>query len=379
MTRTLHVGVGAASALWAVSVLGCAASAPHVTRATEEGVVSAGPYVSPYQYEHYLRGELALASGQPAEAAREFALARTGSADDAWLRARHAQALTDAGEWERAGRVLDDSLLRFPRSLELHLTRARWEEGQGRDEAALAALVQAEAVAPDAPEGPLAHAALLSRLGRDGDAEAVLDRFLARNPHGHVYAARLELALRRSQLDVAVQVVRAWSEHPPRERAALRRVAALALEQGRPELTLSLLATPTGPEERLLSLRAYAQAGRDAEAEAQLTLVPDHEVGGLEQRASLYLEVRRADIALELLGEAMARPEAATPAQALLIGACLLQLGQPAEAAGWFARVPADSTDGNTARAQLVRALRAAGLPALAAEVHTRAANGADP
>ncbi len=377
MTRKQHAVLSAAAVLWAVSALGCAASTPHVARATEEGVVSTGPYVSPYQYEHYLRGELALASGQPAEAAREFALARTGSADDAWLRARHAQALTDAGEWERAGRVLDDSLVRFPRSLELHLTRARWAEGQGREEAALAALIQAEEVSRGAPAGALAHAALLSRLGHDADAEAVLDRFLARSPHAHAYAARLELALRRAQLDVAVQVVRAWSEHPPRERAALRRVAALALEQGRPELTLSLLTAPTGPEERLLCLRAHAQTGRYAEAEAELALVRDQDVGGLEQRASLYLLVRRADVALELLGEIVARPEVATPAQALLIGACLLQRGQPADAAGWFARVPSDSTDGNAAREQLGRALRAAGLPALAAEVHVRAANRA--
>ncbi|MBK7776117.1 MAG: tetratricopeptide repeat protein [Sandaracinaceae bacterium] len=379
MTRKPHAVLSAAAVLlWAVSALGCAASTPHVARATEEGGVSTGPYVSPYQYEHYLRGELALASGQPAQAAREFALARTGSADDAWLRARHAQALTDAGEWERAGRVLDDSLVRFPRSLELHLTRARWAEGQGREEAALAALIQAEEVSRGAPAGALAHAALLSRLGRDADAEAVLDRFLARSPHAHAYAARLELALRRAQLDVAVQVVRAWSEHPPRERAALRRVAALALEQGRPELTLSLLTAPTGPEERLLCLRAHAQTGRYAEAEAELALVRDQDVGGLEQRASLYLLVRRADVALELLGEIVARPEVATPAQALLIGACLLQRGQPADAAGWFARVPSDSTDGNAAREQLGRALRAAGLPALAAEVHVRAANGSE-
>lgn len=375
MTR-LHGSPMSAALVLGAWLVGCAGSAPHVTRATEEGVVSSGPYVSPYQYEHYLRGELALASGQPAQAAREFALARTGSADDAWLRARHAQALADAGEWERAGRVLDDSLARFPRSLELHLTRARWAEGQGRDEVALAALTVAEEVAPDAPEGPLAHAALLSRLGRDGDAEAVLDRFLARSPDGHAYAARLELALRRAQLDAAVRVVRAWSEHPPRERAALRRVAELALEQGRPELTLSLLDAPTGPDERLLCLRAYAQAGRYDEAEAQLALVRDDEVGGLERRAALYLEVRRADVALELLGEAVARPEVATPGQALVIGACLLQLGRPAEAAGWLARVPGDSTDGATARAQLVRALRSAGLPALAAEVDTRAASG---
>jgi len=373
MSRASHVAGVAVLVFAGVSGLGCAATPPQVARATEQGV-SRGEYVSPYQYEHYLRGELALAAGQPAEAAREFALARTGSADDAWLRARHAQALTEAGEWERAGRVLDDSLARFPRSLELHLTRARWAEGQGRDELAFAALVRAEEVAPDASEGPLAHAALLTRRGRDADAEAVLDRFLARSPDADAFAARLELALRRSQLDVAVQVVRAWAAHPPRDRAALRRVAGLALEQGRPELTLSLLPAPVGHAERVLCLRAHTRAGRHAEAEALLALLRDDDVGGLEQRAALYLEVRRADVALELLGELVARPETATPAQALLIGSCLLQLGRAADAAGWFARVPADATDGAAARAQLSLALRAAGLPALSDEVSARTA-----
>jgi len=342
-----------------------------VARATEEGV-RVGLYVSPYQYEHYLRGELALSTGHPALAASEFAQARTGSADDALLRARHAQALTEAGEWERAGRVLDDSLVRFPRSIELHLTRARWAEGQGRDDVALATLATAEELTPQSPLGPLAHATLLTRLGREREAEAILDGFLARSPDPRAYAARLDLALRRAQLDVAVQLVRSWSRHPPRDRAALRRVAQLALAQGRPELALSVLDEPIGPDERVLRLRAYALAGRYAEAEAQLALVRDEHVGGLEELAALYLLVRRADVALELLGERVARPDSATPRQALLIGTCLLHLGRAAEAASWFARVPADSTDGAAAQTQLGAALRSAGLPALAREVAAR-------
>ena len=48
MTRKQHAVLSAAAVLWAVSALGCAASTPHVARATEEGVVSTGPYVSPY-------------------------------------------------------------------------------------------------------------------------------------------------------------------------------------------------------------------------------------------------------------------------------------------------------------------------------------------
>lgn len=354
-----------------VNALGCATTPVHVARATEDGVQN-GPYVSPYQYEHYLRGELALASGQPALAASEFAQARTGSADDAFLRARHAQALVDAGEWERAERVLDDSLSRFPRSLELHLTRARWAQGQGRDDVALSALGRAEEVAPGSPVGPLAHAALLTQLGRDDEAEAVLDAFLTRSPDAQAHAARLELALRRGELETAVRVLRAWSQHPPLERTAARRVAELALERGRPELALALLEEPLGPEERVLRVRAYAQTGRYAEGEAQLALVRDDQVGGLEQRAALYLLVRRADVALELLGESLARPEAATPPQALLIGTCLLQVGRATEAASWLARVPPDSTDGAAARHQLGEALRAAGLPGLAGEVEAR-------
>lgn len=359
----------------ALGALGCATAPVHVARATEDGVQT-GPYVSPYQYEHYLRGELALASGQPTLAASEFAQARTGSADDAFLRARHAQALAEAGEWERAERVLDDSLSRFPRSLELHLTRARWAQGQGRDDLALSSLARAEEVAPSSTVAPLAHVALLTQLGRDGEAEAVLDAFLTRNPHADAHAARLELALRRGDLDAAVRVLRAWSQHPPRERTAAQRVAALALERGRPELAIALLEEPLAPEERLLCVRAYAQTGRYPEGEAQLALVRDEQVGGLEQRAELYVLVRRADVALELLGESVARPAAATPRQALLIGTSLLQVGRAAEAASWLARVPPDSAEGAAARALLTEALRAAGLPGLAGEVEARRSGG---
>ncbi len=352
---------------------GCAsAPPPHVQRATTDGVET-GPYVSPYQYEHYLRGELALAEGQPAVAAAEFALARTGSADDAFLRARHAQALTEAGDWERAGRVLDDSLTLFPGSLDLHLAQARWAEGQGRDDEALGALRRAEQVAPRSPLAPLAHATLLSRLGRDDEAQAVLEAFLLRSADPQARAVRLELALRRGDLDLAVQLVRA-SPPPPGAPTSVVRVAQLALERGRPDLAIDLLQRSTRADERVLRIRAYAQAGRYEEAEAQLAVAQDGDLGGVEERAALYLLVRRADVALELLGESVARPEAAAPREALLIGACLLQLGRPSEAASWLARVPRDSTDGAAARTELVEALRVAGLPALAGELLARTA-----
>lgn len=368
---------------------GCAGRPPGtVTRTTPEGV-RAQPYVSPFQYEHYLRGEIALASGQPALAAREFAEARTGSADDAFLRARHAQALIEAGEWSRAERVLDDALRRFPASLELLLTQARYHAAQGREAEALETLAQAARVAPTSARPPLAQAALLMEHGRAAQAAAVLDEYLSRHPEAPAFAARLELAVQRADVEDALRVVLAWSpqgthggapspvgaESP--DDVALRRVAELALAQGRPEVAVRALEQVADtPRARVLRVRALAQAGRAAEAEAQLALVQDADVGGQEARAELYLLVRRPDVALELLGDAAARPAQATAHQAWLIGTCLVRLGRAAEAATWLARVPPDATDSARARAELVRALRLVGLPQLAAEVSARGPTG---
>ncbi|MCA9574196.1 MAG: tetratricopeptide repeat protein [Myxococcales bacterium] len=360
-------------ALAAPCALGCASRVPPtIVRETPAGP-AATPYVSPYQYEHYLRGEIALASGQPAAAARYFAEARAGSADDAFLRSRHAQALIEAGEWERADRVLDDSLARFPGAVELWLARARWAEAQGRSDEALHTLAQGDDELPGSAALCLAQGRLLTRLGRATEAAAVLRACGDENAEADVLAAQLLLALEGGDLDQASRVLEEWPEGVPRDGAQVARVAELALEAHRPDLAVRLLELVTlTPHARVLRVRALAAAGRNVEAEAELALLRDADVGGLDARAALYLTVRRPDIALELLGAVVARPAEATPHQMLLVGMCLARVGRAAEGAGWLARVPAGATDGRVARSELVAALRLAGLPALADEVAAR-------
>ncbi len=370
---------------------GCAGRGAVVERAVAgSDAASVGPYVSPFQYEHYLRGEIALEQGHPAEAAGAFAAARTGSADDGYLRARHVVALTRAGDWSRAERTLSDSLRRFPESHALRLAEAELAQAQAEDERALRALAEAERLAPSSPEAPLAVAGLLDALGRPEEAEAHLEAFLGRAADARVLQARLAFLMRRGDLDGALRLlsvsggvrsgdrgdgeVAAGAVAPAVVRGRmLRQVAQLALEAGRPEVTARLLGgLPPSASDTPLRVRALALLGRRAEAEALLAVVAEADLGGPLARAELYLVAGRPDVALEILSDACLGADArcGAPSEHLYwLGRAHLEARQPAEAALYLARVPRHSEHAAAAREALLHALRAAGLPELADEL----------
>ncbi|HEY6880631.1 MAG TPA: hypothetical protein VI299_21560, partial [Polyangiales bacterium] len=58
-----------------LAMFGCAQRVPHDIPRTLGGVTSRGAFVPPSAYEAYVRGELALAKDQPAQAAAQLELA----------------------------------------------------------------------------------------------------------------------------------------------------------------------------------------------------------------------------------------------------------------------------------------------------------------
>src|SRR5690606_8041459 len=84
---------------------GGAAQPPTIVR-TLDGQQRPSPFVPPTAYEAYMRGELALAQGQYAQAMAQLELATTAPEEDAFLLTRLAYAQALAGFVEEAERTL---------------------------------------------------------------------------------------------------------------------------------------------------------------------------------------------------------------------------------------------------------------------------------
>jgi predicted Zn-dependent protease len=358
-----------------VLALGCGASGASTggtTAPPARTALAPRPFVSPYAYEHFVRAELAHARGQHAAAAEEYRMALTSGDDDPYLFARLAEACEAAGEAACADDALDDALELDPQSEAAWLARGRIAERRNRLDDAIAAYERAESTTGAPTEATSRLAALLRARGLPERALAVLERASRRGPEDARRAlhARLELALARGDGDALQRAAADALAHGAGDAELLRRTATELLRSGRASLAARVLAVvqPSELDGRLRLELALARADR-AEAERLLLETPASWLGG-------SLAVAQTYVALGLWSQARARldeQDGAVPddeaLRALLFGQCLLGLGQPGEAAGHFARVPAGSAHHAAANAGLAQALGAAGLAALAAEV----------
>lgn len=362
-------------------VVGCGSSpAPRVVRRVG-GERRVGTYVSPYSYEWFIRGELALAHGDLERAAESFELARAGPEEDPLVLARLVEVLARLDRMDEAQEVLRGGLEAFPRSEALWLAKGRLEEQRGETARALAAYERAEASAPRSELPPIALASLLADSEAPGRADAVLQRFIRRAPGGTPAAlrARLRLALLRNDVRTAARTVRHLMRVAPARADEIETVARAALDDGRPALAAALLeAMPRGLVEPELHVRALAAAGRFDRAEAVLASAPPAAFGGRIVEARLYLQAGMPERADELAELALiTEPE---PQAWLASGLAKLALGRYAEAAERLVEVPPGTRGFAEARVALAASLRARGLPALAGEVLSRSleAGGTD-
>lgn len=332
-----------------------------------------GIFVSPFSYEHFVRGELAYLRGDLRQALDEYQLARAGPEDDPLLIARIAEVLDRLDREREALALLNEGEALDPDSELVWLTRGRIHERHERVEDAIDAYSRAASVAPESEEAPIALSSLLRARGEPEEADAVLERYLERGSGAGAARARLALAIEHDQPQAAAEAVRALLDVAPARSDEVRAAARTALEAGQPEIATRLLAAlPERDEDRELRLRAAIAAGDRDRAEGLLASWMPRGPAELLQVARGYLSIGMADRAVELARVAVAA-EAGTEGR-LVLGRALAAEGRLGEAAEVLAAIDPASGAWPEAPIELARVLREAGRPALAAEALASAA-----
>lgn len=251
---------------------------------------------------HQLRGELALAQGDLANAILHLRADVAAAPGEAHRRARLAQALYRAGDHAQSAAVLAEGLEAAPGSPELLAQTCvalrlagRYDEAQ----AAIAALARAHAHHPQLHllRGELA-------LARDdhATANAHYRADLAANPRDATRRVRLSQGLRRvGDLHAALALMAAVREPAPAERAVQ---AEILMELGRFDEADALLAAWPEQEDPATRSRVAAQSAALrydhvaalAHAEATLALAPQDTRAALfrAQAAALLFQTDRA-------------------------------------------------------------------------------------
>lgn len=356
----------------AVLVAGCGPRYDATITRRVGGEVRRGIFVSPFSYEHFVRGELAYLAGDLRRAREEYQLARAGPEDDPLLIARLADVLDRLGHEAEAIALLREGEALDPDSELVWLTRGRIHERHARMDEAREAYSRALSVAPRSEEGPLALAALLRREGEPEEADAVLERYLERARGAGAARARLALAIEHGQAQAAADAVRSLLEVAPARSDEVRSAVRAALEAGQPELAQRLLAAlPEVEADRALRLRAALEAGDRDRAEGLLASWMPETPPELVEVAGGYLAIGMPDRAVELARVAV-RSDGGTPAR-LVLGRALRAQGRLGEAAEVLASIEPGSGAWPDGPIELAETLEAAGRPALAAEVLGRA------
>lgn len=364
---------GPSGALLALLLAGCLGGGrpPTITRHVG-GRARPGIFVSPYSYEHFVRGELAYQRGELRAAAEEFRLARAGPEDDPLLIARLADVMDRLGREDEAMALLAQGDALDAESELIALARGTLHERHGRLDEAAEAFSRAAAIAPRSEAGPLALSRVLRAQDRDEEADATLERFLDRGEGAGAARARLALAVERRDPVAAAQAVRALLEAAPARADEVREAVEVALATDHPELALELLeALPAGEEDRERRLRAALLAGDRDRAEGILARWMPEGPAELLRVAEGYVAVGMPERAVELARVATAA-DGGGPARRVLSEA-LRASGRVGEAAWTAAPIAPGSQAWPEGPLALAAALRAAARPGLAAEVLSRA------
>ena len=337
-------------------------------RRTVGGQERAGIFVSPYSYEHFLRGELAAVAGDLQLASEEYRLARAGPEDDPLLIARLADVVDQLGREDEALALLAQGDELDPSSELIALARGQVHERHGRLAEAIEAYSRAASVAPGSESGPIALSAALRAEERPDEADAVLQRYLERGHGAGAARARLALAIEHEDAQAAAEAVRALLEVAPARAFEVRAAVRTALDADRPELAARLIAgLPDVAEDRSLRLRVAIASGDDDRAEGLLASWMPRGPGELIEVADGYLAIGIPARAIELAQVALSA-DGGAPAR-LVLGRALHAAGRLGEAASALAGIEPGSQAWPAAPTELARVLADAGMPALAADV----------
>lgn len=329
----------------------------------------AGAFVSPHQYEWFVRGEIATAYGRHEEAAEAYRMALAGAEEDPLVLARLAETLDQLGQREEAERLLAEAHESQPGSESLWLATARIAARRGDADRAIAAYQRAQQAAPDSETAPIELARLLRDRGAAERADSVLESFATRAGGGTAGAsrARLALALARGDAAAAAASVESLLRVAPARADEVREAAETALSGGRPDVAVRLLErVPRRAGDEELRVRALIEAGRGDEAEGLLAAAPDDAFASLLEEARLLLAIGRPERAEELA--ATAAQTGGGPLARVVEGRAALAQGRFVEAAAAFGSVARGAEGFAAARIGLAETLAAQGLDALAVE-----------
>lgn len=344
----------AASALLATSLGACASTTSHA--ASAGGARKVQPFVPPFAYEAYVRGELLLSQGNARGAAAQLELATAAPDEDAFLLSRLAEALYQTGDHDLAQRTLREAERVDACQLSIWTTRGGWAERERDLPAAERAYQHALRCDPHSDRALLALHRVLMAEGQPERATALLTE------HPSPTSARLfALALGSGNVAEARHALDSWLSLGVPERAVLQPAIEARTERPALALTLSELSLPglTPATRARLALSAL-----DAKtARALLEHYLDGELGGPETAARLAVlagEHERAE-----LFAALAVAQAPSDPRHALHAETLLALGETARALEAVSAIQEPALR----RTMLLRQLTALGLPALAREL----------
>ncbi|MET0284461.1 MAG: hypothetical protein ABW352_08335 [Polyangiales bacterium] len=273
-----------------------------------------GAFVPPSAYEAYVRGELLLAEGKPAEAAAQLELATTAPEEDPYLLSRLAHAQLLAGRRKDAEQTLERAYALDRCNEQAWLMRGELAATRGDDDSARAAFAKASACAPGSDEGVLALSALLADRG---DLAGSLDVLVDANERG-------QRLLTRSLSD-ADPLLFTHAVATLTRGDAIERAIALALERGMPLLALRLREQHGARLKPQLEAQVLLANGMRAELAALLAQHDARELGGAARTATLALAAGAHERAELESGSALA--EAPSDALHALHARSLIALG----------------------------------------------------
>lgn len=322
---------GLALALTALALAGCQPPPPQwpvferveVTR----GEAGRRRVVLPSAYEAFLRGQLFFNDGEYERAQRSFEAALRSDPDAPYLLTWIARAELARHRIEEAREAIDRALEVESCAEYALCAAAEILVAEGELEGAMRSLQRAIECEPRQPEAYLQLAALLELQGASQRAETIYRDLLEvrpRLPGPHQELARLALA--RGDGAEAAQHLSTLLELEPWRDDVVIQAATLSLNRGglveAASLLRSLLArSPRHGEARRLLIRALLASGDTGGAGRQLEALrlEGDDLGQLIELATLELEARRYEAALEAARQVLARDASHPEAHRVLV------------------------------------------------------------
>jgi tetratricopeptide (TPR) repeat protein len=268
-------------ALLALCLAGCGAAPPPsalpVASSGEGARQAPRRFVPPFAYEAYVRGELALAAGNPREAALQLEMATAAPDEDAYLLTRLAEAQLQNGEAELARDTLAAAQRLQPCAESVWLTRGRWAERERKLDVAADAYRTALDCVPDSQAAAIALSRVLRSQGAIAESLTLLGRGVALP---RTAALRLSLSQQLAQGDTAELrfALESWLAVGGVDQSLLEEAAQQAIARNLPLLALRL--EELAPERLAPDVRA-ALRRLTLDREAMRALLAQHHEGAL--------------------------------------------------------------------------------------------------